>query len=373
MVTAALTSGDAQASDYCHKRGPAEVRCFYVINPRSPHGGWALREVVRPAFLALRAEYGLSVEPLAFGELPTPRPGLITYVVYGPTDPLGMGEDEKAYLAALAAAGVRTSVLSAYELTADGQDRPGYERARTVVPELCDELDVNAIYPDEIDRRRGIRTNTWQDVYVNVIGETIRVKYTPTRSLEPVDTAARERLGARHAGEIAHLARVHREHRLWQRKPWTDGSILFSHDGHWFVSQTVTDKTLMTAADFDLVTSYDEGRRALTYTGPRLPSSDAPEYLMLSTLLSMHGRRPRLIVHFHHRELTRGSRHRELVTADTVECGRFEAGRRFFAELRAKSTEWFIIREHGMVWTGDSAAEFEQFVRRVLRQGRRDG
>jgi hypothetical protein len=366
VVTAAITSGNAQASDYWHMREAGEVRCYYVINPRSRHGDWALREIVRPAFRALRSEHGLSVEPLAFGRLPAPRPGLITYVVYGPTDPLLMSRDEKVYLSALAAAGVRTNVVSAYELAPDGSDRPGYDRARTAVPELCDELDINVLYPDELDRRHGIRTNTWQDVYVNVIGETIRVKYTPTRSLHPADTAVWRRLGAGHAGEIAELARLHREHRLWQRKPWTDGSILFAHDGYWFVSQTVTDKTLMTAADFDLVTSYDEGRRAVTYTGPRLPSSDAPEYLLLSTLLSMHGRRPRLIVHFHHRELTRGPHHRELVTAGTVECGQFAAGRRFFAELRAKSTDWLIIREHGMVWIGDSVAEFEQFARRVL-------
>ncbi|WP_433060253.1 hypothetical protein [Dactylosporangium sp. CS-033363] len=337
-----------------------------MINPRSPHGEWALREIIRPAFLALRAEYGLSVEPLAFGDVPAARPELITYVVYGPTDPLEMGEDEKVYLASLAASGVRTNVVSAYELTPEGTDRPGYERAATAVPELCDALDVNAIYPDELDLGRGIRTNTWQDVYVNVIGETIRVKYAPTRSLDPGDQLVRERLGAQHAGEIAELARLHREYHLWQRKPWTDGSIVFAHDGHWFVSQTLTDKTLMTPADFDLVTSYDEGERALTYTGPRLPSSDAPEYLMLSSLLSMHGRRPRLMVHFHHRELTRGERYRELVTSTTVECGQFAAGRRFFAELRARATDWFIIREHGMVWTGDSAAQFEAFCRRVL-------
>jgi ribulose-5-phosphate 4-epimerase/fuculose-1-phosphate aldolase len=337
-----------------------------VANPRSAHGAWALREIVRPAFLALRAEYGLSVEPLQFGELPAPRPDLITYVVYGPTDPLAMTADEKSYLASLARAGVRTNVISAYQLTAEGTDRPGYERARTAVPELCDELGVNALYPDELDLRRGIRTNTWQDVYVNVIGETIRVKYTPTQSNDPGDISVWRRLCAEHAGEVAELARLHRELRLWQRKPWTDGSIVFAHDGHWFVSQTVTDKTLMTPADFALITSYDEGRRALTYTGPRLPSSDAPEYLMLSTLLSMHGRRPRLVVHFHHRDLTRGDRFRELVTATTVECGQFAAGRRFFAELRARGSDWFIIREHGMVWIGDSTAEFEQFVRQVL-------
>ncbi|MEV8511742.1 hypothetical protein [Dactylosporangium sp. NPDC051484] len=347
-----------------------DIRCYSVINPASPHGEWARREIIRPAALALRADYGITLEPLAYGEIPPTGPGVITYVVYGPTDPLAMPDGEREYLAALAFAGVRTNIVSAYPLTAAGTDRPGYERAGTLVPQLCDALDINAIFPDELDLVRGIRTNTWQDVYVNVIGETIRVKYQPTESRDPGDEAMRARLCREHAGEIAELARLHREHRLWQRKPYTDGSVMFTHDGHWFVSQTLTDKTLMTSDDFDLVTSFDEGLRGITYTGPRLPSSDAPEFLVLSTLLSAHARRPRLIVHFHHRELTRGPRYRELVTDSIVETGHFAAGRRFFEELRLRSTDWFIIREHGMVWIGDSAAEFGAFADRVVAGGR---
>jgi hypothetical protein len=80
----------------------------------------------------------------------------------------------------------------------------------------------------------------------------------------------------------------------------------------------------------------------------------------------MHARRPKLIVHFHHRELTRGPRHRELVTDDRIECGRFAAGRQFFREMRHMDSNWFIIREHGMVWTGDSVAEFEDYVHRIV-------
>ncbi|MGI5239647.1 hypothetical protein [Dactylosporangium sp. CA-139066] len=320
-----------------------------------------------PAFRALRGDYGLVAEPLLFGELPATRPDLVTYAIYGPTNPLEMGEEERDYLSSLAIAGVRTNIISAYPLTAAGTDQPGYERARTDVPRLCDELDINAIYPDAIDRARGIRTNTWHDVYVNVVGETIRVKYHPVESRDPADLAALERLRAEHAEDIAELARLHREYNLWQRKPYTDGAILFSHEGRtWLASQTVTDKTLMTAEDFDLITSFDEGRRSVTYTGPRLPTSDAPELLMLSTLLSRHARRPRLIVHFHHRELTRGPRYRELVTDSTIEGGHFSAGRRYFAELRFRGGDWFIIREHGMVWVGDSVADFADYVQRVV-------
>jgi hypothetical protein len=364
-----MTSAGNLQADYRSKRDIAELRFFYVLNPASPHSGWALREIVQPAFRALHAEYGVTVEPLAYGDVPECRPDGVTYVLYGPTNPLTMPVDEQGYLATLAASGARTNVISAYPLTGTNEDRPDYAMAATWVPELCDLLDINAIFPDEVDLSRGIRTNTWQDVYVNAIGETIRVKYQPTESVDPGDRAVLHQLRDEHDAEIAELARVHREHRLWQRKPYTDGSIMFTHDGYWFASQTVIDKSRMTAADFDLITSFDEGTAGLTYTGPRLPSSDAPEFLMLSSVLSMHGRRPRLIVHFHHRELTRGPRYRDLVTDARIEAGRFSAGRLFYRELCRKQTDWFILREHGMVWTGDSVAEFEEYVHRVVVPG----
>lgn len=362
------STGNLQSYDFRYKRNIGELHYYYVLNPASPHAEWAEREIIQPAFAALLAEYGAAAEQLDYGALPERRDG-VTYVIYGPTNPLTMPVEEQHYLAALAATGAKVNVVSAYPLTETHEDRPDYAAAATVVPRLCDLLDVNAIYPDHLDLIRGVRTNTWQDVYVNAIGETVRVKYQPAESVDPGDRAVLARLRDRHAGEVEHLARVHREHHLWQRKPHTDGSIMFTHDGHWFVSQTVTDKSRMTAGDFDLITSFDEGASSLTYAGERLPSSDAPEFLMLSTLMSMHERRPRLIVHFHHRELTRGPRYRDLVTDARIEGGRFDAGRHFHRELRLKSTNWFIIREHGMVWTGDSVAEFEAYVRRVVSPG----
>jgi ribulose-5-phosphate 4-epimerase/fuculose-1-phosphate aldolase len=360
------TAGSPHASDYLRMASIAQLRYYYVVNPASPYGDWAVREIIEPAFRALHAEFGITVEAMAYGEVPARRFEGITYVLYGPTNPLAMSPDEQAYLASLAAAGNRTNIISAYPLTDTGADRPEYSRAKTVVPQLCDALDINAIYPDDLNLAVGIRTNTRQDVYLNAIGETIRIKYQPTESLDADDRAARHRLRREHHRDIAELARLHRENHLWQRRPYTDGSIMFTHDGHWLVSQTLTDKARMTSDDYDLISSFDEGRSSVTYTGPRLPSSDAPEFLLLSSLLSMHARRPRLIVHFHHRELTRGPHHRELVTDDRIEGGRFATGRLYFREMRRKATNWFIVREHGMVWTGDSVAEFDDYIRRVV-------
>ncbi|WP_432841027.1 hypothetical protein [Dactylosporangium sp. CA-092794] len=365
MFTLAVPTEGPRSREYVHKRRPDEVRCYYVVNPASPHAGWALREIIRPAFRALHADYGLTAAPLAYGELPPPRDDAVTYVIYGPTNPLTMAAPERQYLAALARGGARTNIISAYPLTAAGRDRPGYRRARTAVPRLCDELDINAIFPDELDLARGIRTNTWHDVYVNVIGETIRVKYRPVRSDDPADEARLAALRREHTADVAELARLHREFRLWQRKPYTDGSLMFVHDGQWLVSQTMTDKTLMTPDDFDLVTGYDERLDSVTYTGARLPSSDVPEFLVLADLLARGGRRPRLIAHFHHRRLTRDPRFRRLVSDTTIECGLFAAGHRFLAELRARDSDWFIIREHGVVWVGESTAHFADFAARV--------
>jgi hypothetical protein len=359
------------ARDYQRMANIDDLRFHYVVNPASPYGDWALRDVIEPAFRALRTEFGVTVEPLTYGELPACRPDGMTYVLYGPTNPLVMSFREQAYLASLAAAGNRTNIISAYPLTDAGADRPDYVRAGTVVPRLCDALDINAIYPDDLNVAVGIRTNTCQDVYINAIGETIRLKYRPIESRGADDRGERTRLQHEHDRDIAELARLHRDHFLWQRRPYTDGSIMFTHDDRWLVSQTLTDKTTMTKEDFNLIVSYDEGRSSVTYTGPRLPSSDAPDLLILSSLLGRHGRRPRLIVHFHHRELTRGTRHRELVTADRIEAGRFAAGRHFHREMHRMASNWFIIREHGMVWTGDSVDEFDDFVQRVVSQARR--
>lgn len=350
-------------------KGIGEVDCYFVVNPDSPYQEWALRDIITPAASVLAGEYGIMLRSLAYEYVPVLRPGAITYVIYGPTNPLEMTDGERAYLASLAAAGVKTNVISAYPLTPTGADRPEYARARTAVPEMCDALDINAIFPDDVRTDVGIRTNNWRDVVINAVGETVRIKYQPTESIDPDDVAVLGRLGEKHARDIERLAELFREYHLWQRKPHTDGSIMFTHDGYWYASQTVTDKTLMTAEDFDLISAYDDGTRGITYTGSRLPSSDAPELLRLSSLMSMFGRRPRLIVHFHHRELTRGTRYRELVTDLTIEGGHFAAGREYFRQMRQMHSNWLIIRQHGPVWTGDSVAEFSDYVRRIVLGG----
>src|SRR4051812_8892655 len=116
MVTAMTSTGHPRAEDYRYKRGAADIRCCHVGNPASPHDEWARREIVTPALRALHDEFGIVAEELAFGEVPEPRAGVLTYVLYGPTNPLAKTGAERRYLAALARTGARTNILSAYPL-----------------------------------------------------------------------------------------------------------------------------------------------------------------------------------------------------------------------------------------------------------------
>lgn len=348
--------------DYTYKKPLEELRYYYITNNESPYSDWALAKVMQPAFKALRKEYGIRFHALEFGALPPAvQPEELVYIIYGPTNPLQMKRREREYLAALSGMGCRTNIISAYPLTKRGQDRANYVFAKTVVPGLCHELNINAIFPDDMNTAVGIRTIDWEDLRDNVIGETIRVKYRPTRTEHPEDHDLLQRLHAEHDNDIRKLAKLHAKYHLWQRAV-TDGSILFTHDGYWYSSQTKTDKTKMTANDYSLITSYDEGHRAVTYAGRKLPSSDVPEHLLLSSLLSMHGERPKLIVHFHHYDLTRGDRYRELVTHKKLEYGQFASGRHLLKDIKHKMSMWLVMREHGLIWTGNTLDDFEAFL-----------
>lgn len=353
--------------DYTFKKPLEEIAYYSVLNPYSPHNEWAMNTVMKPAFLALKKEYNVHVQPLAFGTMPIMTSQKMIYVIYGPTNPLQMRPSEMAYLSKLSAGGCKTNIISAYPLTHNNRDKPNYDRAKTAVPALCEKLNVNALFPDFIDSNRGVRTNDWQDIYANAVSETIRVKYCPIPSQKEQDHSLLHELHDKHRMEIEQLAKLYSEFRLWQRDPASNGAILFGGENYWYCTQTLTDKTAMTPANYDLITGYDEQANTLTYAGSKLPSSDAPEFLLLSQYIKKDTGRPNLIVHFHHNELTRGKRFRELVTNDKLEGGRFATGHKYYQQLRSTATDWFIVREHGVVWTGDSVDSFEQFIRNILQ------
>ncbi len=354
--------------NFSYKRSINELAFYYVLNPASSYQDWALHEVMKPAFKVLNEEYGIEFLELAFGELPDIPEGVnLAYVIYGPTNPLALSQVEKKYLAALAKQGCETNVMATYPLTKSGKDSASYAHAKTLIPELCRELGINVVFADHLNIAVGARTIDWQDLRDNVIGETFRVKYHPSLQDHDEDKAMLQRLHEMHAPDIARLAEIHEQYRLWQRAP-TDGSILFTHDGYWYSSQTKTNKLTMTPENYSLITSFDEGRRAVSYVGSRLPSSDAPEYLQLSTLMSMDGKRPKLIVHFHHYELTRGNRYRHLVTEEKLEYGQFMSGRHCYRKFNQAGSDWLIILEHGILWVGESVDAFESYIKDVISE-----
>jgi hypothetical protein len=322
---------------------------------------------MQPAFSEIKNQHGIVIKPLELGALPpNPQSHEIAYIIYGPTNPLEMDENEKQYLAKLAKIGYKTNIISAYTLADDGSTKEGYSRAKTDVPKLCKELNIHAIFPDKVDKAAAVLTNDWRDVFFNIFSETIRVKYHPVACDRKEDQQLLERLHDQHTAEVEELARLYDRYRLWHRHPKNEGSILFTHDDYWYTSQTLTDKTKMTAQNYDLITSYKESAGTVNYVGTKLPSSDAPEFMVLSSLLrAQHNRLPRLIVHFHHK-LIRDPRFTHLVTEEKIEGGKFASGRKYFSMMQNKATNWFIIREHGVMWVGESVEEFGDFVRQIL-------
>jgi hypothetical protein len=351
--------------DYSYKKPLDELRYYYVRNIESPYDEWCFTQVIQPALEAVREEYGITFKQLKADSLPhAPQPGELIYVVYGPTNPLAMKPHERDYLAALARHGCKANIISAYPLSKAGRDKADYRRAKMIVPNLCAEIGINAVFPDDVNTVVGIRTIDWEDLRDNIVGETIRIKYNPTLSNRPEDLDLLRRMQDQHVDDISYLAELYRKNHLWQRAV-TDGSILFTHDGYWYSSQTKTDKTVMTVNDYSLITFYDEWRRAVTYSGRKLPSSDVPEHLLLSSLLSMHGKRPNIIVHFHHYELTRGALYKRFVTHKKLEYGKFDSGRLLLKDMRDKMTVWLIMKEHGLIWTGDTLNDFEAFLHTI--------
>lgn len=353
-------------NDFTSKQPFSAFVFVAVRNPKSPWCAWATDTVIEPAMAALRQQYGVRFDEAVFGSaFPFPVDDM-TYIIYGPTNPLALTAEERDYLRMLSQLGAKVNILPVYPLTADGHDRPEYAQASLLVPVLCEDLGVNVIFADRMNRGAGVRTITWEDMRDNVIGETVRVKYTPFRSVDQVDLDTLARMRDRYYETVAQLADLHESCGLWQRAT-TDGSVLLGDgdNGGWLCSATKTSKTTMGVDDFSVVLDFDESVRTIRYAGPKLPSSDGPEHLAMSRLMRGDGCAPNLIVHFHHLELTRGGRYDRLTTAIPVEYGQFVSGHLLHRELRHMGSPWLVQREHGLVWTGHSVPHFVAFLEEV--------
>lgn len=222
---------------------------------------------------------------------------------------------------------------------------------------------VNTIFPDEIIQ--GWCGPSSQDIFDNIICETIRAKY------KPIDLSGEFHRGLAAAQKekaaiITDISSLFYKYRLFHRAP-TDGAILITSEYGPLISQMRTDKATLLTDDFSLAASHDEQANTIKYAGTKPPSSDSPELLMLLELLSNDGKEPQLAVHFHHPTLTRSELLSESITAHEIEYGRFTSGKQIYEELQRINQPWLILKHHGFLWLGDTVEEFEQFLQDRLK------
>jgi hypothetical protein len=147
--------------------------------------------------------------------------------------------------------------------------------------------------------------------------------------------------------------------------------MLLRTDMGWLISQVKTNKTAMTGSSFSLINGYDPTANTINYTGERLPSSDSPEFLVLADTLrqSTDHRAPYdVLVHFHHNDTVRSGKHERTTTPDVLEYGRFDSGQDMFDDWKKLDigiNSGMILREHGVVWLGNGAPNFEDYIRRL--------
>ena len=347
--------------DYKAKPTLEEFSYYLVENTAHVHSAPVLQEFVLPAIAQVKEEYAIEFTVLRYGEVPHDE--TYSYVLYVATNPLTMSTEEHKYLRKLGSV-AHVNVVSAFPLE-DGQDTEIYTRNSHKIPLWAAELGVNVIYPDNIVTDLGVRTVDQEDIQDNIICETVRVKYSPVvssdHSLDDVRMVHKE-----YQETIEQLRSLYDTQGLWHRDR-TDGALMMRTDRGFLVSQTKTDKTTMTAEQFSVVDGWDVGMNEVSYAGSKIPSSDAPEFLVFAELLAQKGNTPTLFIHFHHNGTTRGDRFREYVTSMKIEYGQFFSGTQIFEEAERVGGQWLILREHGILWWGDTVEEFEDFIIRTLK------
>lgn len=335
---------------------------YLVFNEQHSHASYMREKLFNPALFHVRETYDIFFETIPFGTLPEDT--TYTYILYGPTDPLSMAPEEKTYLEKLVKlAEAKVNIVSVFDLE-HGNDSQEYKEHSSSIPSLANELGVNVIFPDNILEDIGIRTVDKEDIQDNIVCETIRAKYTAIKdtALEDSTIASQEN----HTGDIEYIRKLYDIYHLWHRDA-TDGAVLIRTDSGYLISQTKTDKTVMRADDFSFVTDFNEEERIVYYSGKKIPSSDGPEYLVLSKLFEKKGVSPKYIIHFHHNESTRGDIFTNHCTSRKIEYGQFSSGYKIFDEITQIRDNWLVLLEHGILWWGDELQSFETFLTDTLK------
>jgi hypothetical protein len=336
-----------------------------------------VNQVIVPGIQETAEEFGVEVQELTWGRLP-PESTKIPYVLVGPLEitqePMTsvhnpLQSPALGYLSKLAAIpDVRLNLVAAYEAQGDryaplllagllqrgashwGIDIPGMDRA----------IGANSIYTDTL-LNGTIVTNNAEDIADNIRCETFRLGYTHVRDTSCEADEALKAAQDEAGPTIQAVARKVREERLWHRAP-TDGAIFVGTTEGWLASQTQSDKSVITPDQFSLIRSITPATNTIVSVGMRPPSSDAPEFL---AALGVMDDGTELAVHFHSNGITRLSQdpyvaaHR---TLDTIRYGRFSSTDTVVDELQRTQDGWIVLKEHGVLWTGNGEDDFTTFV-----------
>ncbi len=355
--------------DYTEPLGPADFGYHVAFCPDRA-SDIVRRDVVNPALLAAGERYGIVTQELPWGQMPDPeRP---PYVLVVPEPGSLLSPATENYLARLSElSDAKVNVFSAHSFGLETD--PGMTAtAERIIRARDERLRVNTIYPSDTDALYyGLRTVPFEKVVDNFVCETFRAKC----AMERVgDTAAELQLLKEQAAAhttIDSLRRIFAEYGLWHRAV-TDGAVMLpTTERGWLVSQTKTDKTEMVPEDFSLVIDFAEVGDTVRFVGRKIPSSDSPELLVLLEAFEERWGETLMAVHFHHNGVTRGGAFPDRITKNAIEYGRFSSGHEMLYELllqRVRTGEtWSILQDHGVVWLGDSAESFEDFISERLR------
>ncbi len=117
----------------------------------------------------------------------------------------------------------------------------------------------------------------------------------------------------------------------------------------------------MSPNNFSLVHHFSKKENLAYFTGVKIPTFD----IEMAAALEMLGKK-RMAIHFHQNEITRGSRFDDHKTEKVIEYGRFESVDKIVREIKRIGDDWLILKDHGVLWFGQTVTDFENFVSEIL-------
>lgn len=305
----------------------------------------------------VKGRFGIDVKPIPWGEIPE-FDGRLPYVLVDTGAfilPTLSPEDQELVKKFAELPDSRVNLIGSYT-----DDRLLYESGYGVppsvlIPNFDRRFGVNTIFADYT--LGAVRTNSARDIADNIVCETIRAKVLSSRDSSPDAFTALQESQGKKAAEIEVLRRIYEKHGLWHRSP-TDGAVVFRTESGFLVSQTRTDKTGMNPDNFSFIHDYSKERNSVTFTGKKIPTSDVEIVVALDKLKEKY----RMAIHFHKNSITRKNGFNNHKTSNIIEYGIFDSADEIINELERIGDNWLILKEHGVLWLGDSLEDFEKFI-----------